>query len=183
VPELAAVTGAAAVDVAVDHDATAHARRDGEVDHVPRARAGAEAMLSGGRGRGVVVERGRATVDVLGHGDGGHVTPPGQVRRREDDAGPRVERSAAGDADGRDLLAGVDNRLTPELPEPCESRLWADRRWSDQERLHGPVLAHDARRELRSSNIQSENEASHLAKNAQHSWRPNPSFLGWRCLR
>src|SRR4051812_16218678 len=57
VAELAAVPARAAVEPAVDHDAAADARRDGEVDEVADPGAGAPEMLARGRGRRVVLER------------------------------------------------------------------------------------------------------------------------------
>src|SRR5206468_4580039 len=56
VAELAAVAGAPADDAPVEDHAASDAGRDGEVEHVQRAAAGAEAVLPRSRGGRVVVE-------------------------------------------------------------------------------------------------------------------------------
>ena len=126
----AGVSAMAAIDAAVEDQPATDAGRDGQVDEVANrpGPAGAVPPLRDRAGGGVVVHD-RRPVERLGdHRDERDPVPAGQPGRRLNDPGIRVERAAAGDADGRNRrprdagpLDGLPSQVdqpTDELPPP-----------------------------------------------------------------
>ena len=86
--------------LAVQNQARADAGAHRQKGHVPAADARAPAMLGQRRRIGVVLHRRRQTELGFQQIFQRHGVPARQVRRRVDDAGRRVQRAAAGDAEG-----------------------------------------------------------------------------------
>src|SRR6266536_418773 len=161
VAELAAVPRGAAEETAVDDDAAADAGRHREVDHVARAAARAVAVLGRGRGSRVVLQHCRQVERRRREVRDRDVRPARQVKRRNQHAAGRVERTAAPDPDPCDLLgggAGRRNGTLTEGEEPLEpvarSAFRIGRR--DDEAVDAAVGVDDAGRHLRAADVEAE---------------------------
>jgi hypothetical protein len=115
-------------------------------------------VLARGGGRGVVLQRSGPAEGLLGERCDRHALPTGQVRRRDEDAALRVERPAAGDADGADLQAGLGDHAPPELEEPLDplDRPAQGVRRLDRERVDTAGGVDDAGCDLRAADIEPE---------------------------
>jgi len=106
VPDLARHVVRARIQLPVEYQPRAEPRPERQKHHIPRASARAEPPLRQ-RARVRVVLQKRRHAETAGNGaDDRHLVPAGQIRRRQDQAARRVERSAAADSDRLRALFG-----------------------------------------------------------------------------
>ena len=165
VTELRPDPPAAAVEVAVEHDAAPDAGADGDHDQVGLAPAGAEAVLRPGRGVGVVLHHDRKPRpggDRVAQG----LVAPGQVGR-DQDGGP-----VGGDEAGRAHADGLDALLPGRFPGAELAHALGDHvldvaRGGRRGRVpgagqDGAPLVHESRRDLGPADVDADGEHSAL---------------------
>ena len=169
--ELAGVAAAAPERDARRNDTAADARGDREIDEVGEPTAGAPAPLGERGGGGVVVDEGGTVEGGRHHRRERHVVPAREVGRSMDDAGPRIEGPATGDADRRDVADGDAGRCegrTPQVDEAGDHRVGTllTMRRDDAERTDRPVRVDDARGELRAAHVEPQDGSRGSARGA-----------------